>query len=69
MSRVFVLIHTYSSAFDILQNAIRGILQIIEKIENDELEAQVFRRNNTGTRLPLAGTTPTPRTSLIKKKE
>jgi hypothetical protein len=43
--------------------------QIIKKIENDELEAQVFQRNNTGTRLPLAGTTPIPRTSLINKKK
>ncbi|CAG8773444.1 33932_t:CDS:2, partial [Racocetra persica] len=47
-----------------LKNAIRGIIQIIEKIESDELEVQVFQRNNTGVRLPLVGTTPTPRTSL-----
>ncbi|CAG8451269.1 15324_t:CDS:10 [Cetraspora pellucida] len=47
-----------------LKNAIRGIIQ---KIESDELEVQVFQRNNTGVRLPLVGTTPTPRTSLVKK--
>ncbi|CAG8711137.1 10415_t:CDS:2, partial [Funneliformis mosseae] len=52
-----------------LKNAIRGILQIIEKIENDELEAQVFQRNNTGVQLPLVATTPTPRTSLTKKEK
>ncbi|CAG8636665.1 14387_t:CDS:2, partial [Ambispora leptoticha] len=39
-----------------LKNAIREIIHIIEKIESDELEAQVFQRNNTGPRLPLAGT-------------
>ncbi|CAG8709332.1 26634_t:CDS:10 [Dentiscutata erythropus] len=50
-----------------LKNAIREIIQIIEKIESDELEVQVFQRNNTGVRLPLVGTTPTPRTSLVKK--
>ncbi|CAG8516455.1 12343_t:CDS:10 [Dentiscutata heterogama] len=52
-----------------LKNAIRGILQIIEKIENDKLEAQVFQRNNTGVQLPLVATTPTPRTSLTNKKK
>ncbi|CAG8702415.1 9040_t:CDS:2 [Funneliformis caledonium] len=36
-----------------LKNAIREIFHIIEKIESDELEAQVFQRNNTGSRWEL----------------
>ncbi|CAG8675166.1 7598_t:CDS:1, partial [Paraglomus brasilianum] len=47
-------------------NAIQEIIHIIEKIESNELEAQVFQRNNTCLQLPLAGTTPTPQTSLGK---
>ncbi|CAG8554028.1 17291_t:CDS:10 [Cetraspora pellucida] len=51
-----------------LKNAIRGILKIIEKIEDDELEAQVFQKNNSGVQLSLVATTPTPRSSLTKRK-
>ncbi|CAG8442457.1 9320_t:CDS:2 [Funneliformis mosseae] len=45
-------------------NAIREIFHIIEKIESDKLEAQVFQRNNTDSRLPLVGTMSTPWTLL-----
>ncbi|CAG8574909.1 10_t:CDS:2 [Funneliformis mosseae] len=51
-----------------LKNAIREILKIIEKIESDELETQVFRKNIIGVRLPFAETTPTPRLSLKTNK-
>ncbi|CAG8505528.1 79_t:CDS:2, partial [Scutellospora calospora] len=47
-----------------LKNAIREIIYIIEKIESNKLEAQVFQRNNTDPQLLLAGTIPTPQTSL-----
>ncbi|CAH1769265.1 1131_t:CDS:2, partial [Entrophospora sp. SA101] len=39
-------------------------IYIEEKIESDELETQVFRKNIIGVRLPFAETTPTPRLSL-----
>ncbi|KAF0477185.1 hypothetical protein F8M41_024262 [Gigaspora margarita] len=50
-----------------LKNAIQKIIKIIKKIENDELEARVFRRNYTGVRLLFTTTTPTSRSSFRKK--
>ncbi|CAI2177333.1 1221_t:CDS:2 [Funneliformis geosporum] len=51
-----------------LKNTFREILKTIEKIESDELETQVFRKNIIGVRLPFAETTPTPRLSLETNK-
>ncbi|RHZ83993.1 hypothetical protein Glove_86g108 [Diversispora epigaea] len=44
-----------------LKNAIWEIFKIIKKVENNELEAQVFRKNNTEVQLSFTVTTPTPR--------